>query len=495
MPNAVAEVGKKLDATAALQYSMLNPVWFAERFLGVKLHAKQRELLNAVRDNPYVACRSCNGIGKTLDAVIAGVWFTLIHPHESLVLVTANTWEQIESVYFEQLYKLWVSAPFPLSPTPPTKASWMLEAGWGIRGKNSDKPDSIKGEHAKFVMLIADEAFGIPAVVFDTFEGSFSNAGPDNVRRLLIGNPTDQMSFAGKCFAPGSRWKQIQMSAMDSPNITGEFKCASLPTQQWVDEKREQWGENSNQFRVSVLGEFPVEGAIDRVIPENVLQKAIGHVPQLPLINGFPRHSTVQGLDVARYGDDATVSAIIRDGMVSDIRAWHGLSSVQVATVAAERARQFEALVTVVDETGLGGGVVDQLIAAKSNVWPVNYAEKPLNGDRYGDVRTELSFVVAEALRIGTLGLDAVLPVEALDDLRALCYGVPRNGRLMLEAKEDTKKRLGRSPCRADAITLAWRGYSNPGGRFATPGEQANRELQAGIARLTGHRRDYPKGL
>jgi hypothetical protein len=344
-------------------------------------------------------------------------------------------------------------------------------------------------------MLIADEAFGIDAVVFDTFEGSFSNAGPDNVRRLLIGNPTDQMSFAGKCFAPGSKWKQVHMSAMDSPNITGEFKCASLPTQQWVDEKKEQWGENSNQYRVSVLGEFPVAGAIDRVIPENVLQRAIGHIPSLPLVGGFPRHSTVQGLDVARYSDDATVSAIIRDGIVADVRSYHGLSTVQVATVAAERARQFSAVVTVVDETGLGGGAVDQLIAAKMAVWPVNFAEKPLNGERYADVRTELAFVVAEALRIGTLGLDADLPVECLDDFRALCYGIPRSGKLMLEAKEETKKRLGRSPCRADAVELAWRGYSNPGGRFATPGEQARQELESGVARLTGHRHSSPKGF
>jgi hypothetical protein len=60
---------------------------------------------------------------------------------------------------------------------------------------------------------------------------------------------------------------------------------------------RDEYGENSNAYRVRVLGEFPLVGDAS-VIPLAMIEAAVNRDVEPTM------HSVVWGVDIARYGDD-----------------------------------------------------------------------------------------------------------------------------------------------------------------------------------------------
>lgn len=444
-----------------------DPVWWIAHVLRVTLYGKQPEVARAILKADRVAVKSGHGVGKGIVSACLAVWWFLVR--RGMVLVAAPTWAQVEDIWFDRLRRVLSTAILPAAQTDdlqPRKTEWRLGPEWCILGVNSDRPENIHGYHAERLLLIADEAAGIEDPFFEAFEGAQVSRGVGEAKILMLGNPTRLDGYFGAAFAPGSDWRTLTISALDSPNVTGQAVVGGMPTPEWIAEREAEWGRDSNAFRVRVLGEFPLEGGVDRIVPEAILLAAIEADP--PDVG--ERHSCVQGLDVARFGDDASVSVIIRDGVVEDIAEVNGYDTVRVAEWAAERAERFGCLLTVTDETGVGGGVVDQTRRTGVDVRGVVFSEKPRRPKRHANRRTELISEVVTGLREGRL----VLPrhEKMLTELRALRYSVNRAGAVVLEEKKLTKQRLGRSPDCADALSLAWDGYNLE--RSPTPQEVAD---------------------
>jgi len=201
-----------------------------------------------------------------------------------------------------------------------------------------------------------------------------------------------------------------------------------------------------------------------------------------------PRHSVVQGLDVARYGDDKTASVILDDGVVVDVAARDGLSTVEAAAWGRERAEAYKCCMTVVDETGVGGGVVDEMKRQKLHVIGINYASKSNIPARYANIRDEMAFVMAEAMRRGHIGLPEDVDQRVVEDLREQRYWIDKNGRARLEEKADCKRRTGKSPDYADAMKQAWHGYVNY--RSMTIEESGDKAVRDGMRKLLGESSD-----
>ena len=107
------------------------------------------------------------------------------------------------------------------------------------------------------------------------------------------------------------------------------------------------------------------------------------------------------------------------------------------------------------DDTGVGGGVTDMLKDRGFGqvVRGINFQHKAINDERYSNRRAEMWDGIREWLN------DTVqLPKDEglLDDLCAVNKKYDTRGRLQLESKEDVKKRLGRSPDKADALALTF---------------------------------------
>jgi len=220
--------------------------------------------------------------------------------------------------------------------------------------------------------------------------------------------------------------------------------------QEWEDDH----GEDSDFFRVRVKGEFPnsdVNQLIDSVAIERATEyKTLGSGP-LKI-----------GVDPARFGDDESSIIRRRNRAAYKLQTFRKMDLMSltghiVVIIKAENPAQ-----VAIDIGGLGAGVYDRLIEIfKDTQWEgvviaVNFGGTASNPEKYVNKRSEIWGETKDWLE------DDVLPVMIPNDdmlttdLETPFYFYDSNGRLGLETKKDMKKRIGRSPDRADSLALTF---------------------------------------
>jgi hypothetical protein len=224
-------------------------------------------------------------------------------------------------------------------------------------------------------------------------------------------------------------------------------------SQAFVDQVRDAYGEDSNAFRVRVLGEFP-KADDDTVIPLALVEDAM-----VRDVAVGPNEPEIWGLDVARYGDDSTTLAKRKGRRLKEpVREWKKLDLMQTTgRVMAE----WESLAVnerpqeiLVDSIGLGSGVVDRLRELGLPVRGINVSESPALKSSYRNLRTELWFRAKAWFEQRSCALAKDDGLCA--DLVSVKYTQNSAGWVAVESKDQTKKRLRRSPDRADAFVLTF---------------------------------------
>lgn len=441
-----------------------DPVGFALDRLGFYTWSKQREIMESVRDHERTAVRACHGPGKTAVAARVALWFLDAHPGNSRVVTTAPTWAQVVDLLWREIRSAVGTAHARqelLSWPVPSATKLDLGEQWFAIGHSTDRPERFQGHHALHLLLIVDEASGVHESIFEAAEG-FLTAGGAHV--LLLGNPTQTGGTFHRAFTKErASWNCIHISAYDCPNETGEEVppevARALPRKGWAEERRNAWGEESWIYQVRVLGNF-AKNTKDIVFSLSDVEEA--QTRGLPADSALDR--VVITCDVARFGDDETVIAERIGDHIRILESYRGKrppsttagpqSDDLVATagrIAEHASRHPVAHVRiVVDDTGVGGGVTDIL---RRNKWPVtafNGGEQAFRPDQFPNRRSELW--LEGAAQIEDLDLDPDDQLAA--DLTAPKYTYDLKQRKVVERKEETKKRLGRSPDRGDAVLL-----------------------------------------
>jgi phage terminase large subunit len=463
--NRAAESESKQAEDAALkvvQRIQQDPVWFVEEILGETLWSRQKRILESVRDEPRTAVRSCHGVGKTFVASCVVPWWLAAWPREAVAVSTAPTWLQVREQLWREIAARCASSKigFPR----PNQASLTLGDTWYALGLSTDKPERFQGFHAGRLLLLVDEASGVSEAVYEAGEGFLTGEG---ARILLIGNPTQLAGQFHRAFhAERALWSTIHVSAFDSPNLTGEAVpldvASRLVSREWVDEKRIKWGEASPLYQVRVLGDFPTS-ADNTVCPLGLVEAAQQRWPGAPPETAT--HPLVVSCDVARFGSDETVIAERVGDAARIVDATVGRDTMSTTGRILDAARRLAARLSapasdvtiVVDDAGVGGGVTDRLrevsefpVEAFTGAQAAVTIDPATKEPAYPNRRSEAWFAFAEQL--GSMLLDP--DEQLLADLVAPTYKLDSRGRRVVEPKDDTKKRLGRSPDRADAILM-----------------------------------------
>lgn len=422
-----------------------DPLPVAEALFGAHLWSKQREVVESVWVNKRTAVRSCHGVGKTYTAAVVALTFLLCHPR-SRVITTAPTFTQVENLLWREIKALMAQCAFDFGvESNATKLE--LSPDWFAIGLSTDKPERFQGQHAEHILLIVDEASGVDDLIYEAGEGYLTS---EHARLLLIGNPTQLAGQFHRAFhSERHLWNTIHISAHDSPNLTGEdvpdHLRRHLISKSWVEEKAAMWGVESAPYEVRVLGEFP--STADNTVMglravEAAQQRECG-------TDG----ATVVSCDVARFGSDETVIALRQGHRVRVVETFFGKRTTHTAGACLRWAREHDADWIVVDDAGVGGGVTDALEeAAEFEIHAFNGAEQAIEPDEYPNRRSEVWFAFADLLP--TLDLDD--DMQLAGDMTAPTYKLDSKGRRVVEAKADTKKRLGRSPDRGDAVLMAY---------------------------------------
>lgn len=431
-----------------------DPVFFIERVLGRELWSKQREIAHAVRDHSRVAVRACHGPGKTFIAAGIVLWF--LRQPEARVVTTAPTWRQVKSLLWHEVNQQYNRSRIPLGGICLQTELKLPDGRYaiGLSTKPED-PEAFQGHHAKNILLVYDEASGIEQAIFDAGEGYLTTAG---AKQLLIGNPTQASGEFYDAFHKNrANYHQIHISYADLPAFTGEEVSEAvadhLTGREWVEAQKKRYGEGSPAYAVKVLGDF-AEEADDTVFSirgvENAQAREIEAVA--------PDAERVIACDVARFGSDETVIAVREAQRVRIRQHYVGNPTTETTGHMIRIAREVQEenphakVRMVVDDAGVGGGVTDQLREKGFKVTAFNGAEEAIEDDQYPNARSESWFRLSE--QVEDIDLDGDEQLAA--DLLAPKYKLDSNGRRVVEPKDKTKKRLGRSPDRADAVLLAF---------------------------------------
>ena len=425
-----------------------DPVLFVKKVFGVEPDEWQAQFLRAIADsNRRISVRSGHGVGKSTAASWAMLWYLLTR-YPVKVVVTAPTSSQLFDALFAEI-KRWVKEMPPalkellevksdrieLRPSP-------TEAFISARTSRAEQPEALQGIHADNVMLVADEASGVPEAVFEAAAGSMSG---HNAVTILLGNP---VRSTGYFYETHNRlrdeWFTLHVNCEKSKRVSKEF----------VREMAIKYGEESNAYRVRVLGEFPLSDD-DTMIPFSVVEQAM--MRDIEVDQYAPM---IYGIDVARFGSDKSALAKKKGNVITDIKKWRGMDLMQlVGAIKAEYdAEEFEDRPTsiYVDSIGLGSGVVDRLRELGLPAVGINVSESPAMKNSYVNLRSELWGKMKHWLE--QRGCALPKDDDLMSDLCAPRYGFNSSGRLRVETKDEMKKRGLASPDMADACILTLAG-------------------------------------
>lgn len=424
-----------------------DPVLFVKKILHAEPDAWQAEVLTALAENSRVAVRSGHGVGKTALESWSVLWFLTTRPFPK-VIATAPTVRQLYDVLWAEISK-WLKRSEMLSELFEWQKTFVrLKAAperWFAAARTAARPENLAGFHAQSILFILDEASGISDEIFEAVEGALTT--PD-AKLLICGNPTRNSGFFKRSFFEDRElYSTFKVSSADSGRVSNEY-CQRLIRQYGID---------SDVVRVRVFGEFP-KGEADGLIALEHVETAMNREPKL-------QGDLVIGVDVARQGNDLTVLVARLGNDVIKIQKWSHADLMTTCGRIVHAAKDLMArhnkqkLSIRIDDDGIGAGVTDRLreVVSENNL----HAEiKPChNGgkardSKYANFATECYFALKERFEHGeiTLPRDDELTAE----LTTRKYSLNSSDKLILERKDEFKKRIGRSPDRADSLALAF---------------------------------------
>ena len=458
---------------AVMEASRRDPNFYVENVIGDSLWDKQQEVLRAIAKNRIVTVASCHGIGKTHLAARAAHQFLNTYKN-SYVVTTAPTFRQVEELLWRQIRAVHKKSAMARSGR---LLKTMLEYSdeWFAIGVSSDDTDKIQGFHPASgnILVIVDEAAGVSEETFVAVEAIMTSLG---AHALFIGNPTKLSGTFYNSHHIDPKSCKIRISCFDTPNFTNngietiedlknldeealEIVAPYLITPQWAADKITRWGVDTPMFQSRVLGQFPT-AEVNTLIPLEFIEAAMTpeRLAELQAAQSKDEPLSV-GVDVARFGDDKTVITRRKGSIVTNQHAYSKEDTEQTTgrVKMIYPAPEFIGI----GEDGLGGGVVDKLTHDKIDgvvgILNNSSARKDDTGLTFVNLRSQLWWNLAERFKSGKIYIPPEF-TELAAELSAIRYDITRQG-IAVETKEQLKKRLHRSPDRADSLMYAFANF------------------------------------
>lgn len=394
----------------------------------VVVDPQQAKILEAVAAHDRVAARTGRGVGKTTDAAfIVHWWLTTRYP--ALAVTSAGTWGHLEDKLWPEI-RLW-------------GREWLLRESFEyqqmgiynidrpealrVEATSSDRAVNVEGFHSPHLLLLIDEAKGMPDEIFAALLASLTGMESGGEQKIvaLSTPPLSRQGWFARV-SSSTEWNVVHISGFDSPRVSRDY----------IREIAETFGEDSPEYQAYVLGEIP-EGVSETVIPMKWFEdcQQLGPSPQKKTTR-----KPVLTCDVAREGDDLTAIGVFDCSAFSLVKfedrfGWFSHLTVPQVIGRCKAAAKFHpsASAICIDDTGLGGGVTDGLRDAQSegqfpstiSIIAIKFGGRPSLIDRFKNRKDELWWASREAIRQHRIAL----PTD--DDIRA--WKAPRGSDFKLQ--------------------------------------------------------------
>lgn len=494
---------------------------FVREALGVTLDREQQAILSSVQFNHRTSVASGTSRGKDFVAACAAICFLYLTPRwrraadgnielaeNTKVALTAPTDRQVKNIMMPEVSRLWNRAKSRGITLPGRLNSTDIrtdDAEWFLTGFKADEHnhEAWSGFHAVHTMFVITEATGISDNIFDAIEGNLQN----DSRILLVFNPNTTVGYAARS-QKGTRWHKFRLNSLTAPNVVQHR--AVIPGQvdyDWITDKLESWClkirpqealpeqddfefegvwyRPDDNFRKKVLGKFP-KISEDVLIPPQWLELAhqrwIDAGGQEPREYIQPNEPRILGVDVAGMGRDSScfVERVGRYVKSFDAENSGGKADhMEIAGKIYSRRQHHPMMSVAIDTIGEGAGVYSRCreVEDKKNwhyIISCKFSNKAqtAGGRELTDLTGQTKFLNMRAYLFWCVrdwlnprnGTGAMLPPDAGFDEEAteIRWKFRSDGRVQIEAKEDIKERLGRSPDKFDALAntfcpLNWR--------------------------------------
>lgn len=416
--------------------------------LGAQVELRAFDGVHAV-EPVRMSTASGHGIGKSALTAIVILWIMSTRPFAKGI-VTANTGDQLRTKTWGELAK-WkarciVGHWFELNSGKGSLSmyhksypeTWRVDAQT-CREENSE---AFAGLHAanSSPFYLFDEASAVPDKIWEVAEGGLTDGEPFF---FAFGNPTRNTGKFAQTLNAASRWivRQIDSRTAKMTN--------KMLIQQWL----EDWGEDSDFFRVRVKGMLPRAGDM-QFMPGDIVNEAMKRGPGRYLGDD----PLIASVDMARGGADNCMIGFRRGfDAVSEgayrIPGEKSRDSMVVVSKLTDVFNRHKPDIIFVDETGLGGPIVDRL---KQLGWPavgINFGGRADDEKHYANKTAEMGARCRQWMMDG----GSIINDPQLErELTVREFWHDDRDRLVLESKPDLKKRLGVSPDWADQLYLTF---------------------------------------
>ena len=411
---------------------------------------------------PYDVYRAAfsSGRGPGKSALLSWLAHWHISTHMGAnTIVAANTEKQLYTKIFPEIAK-WVTLGinkhwFTTEGIVIKPAGWFAQLGaeqlsidprfWGVFGQmwQEENPVSFSGGRSAYGMLVLfDEASGIPETIWNVTQGFFMSPNPPVYRIWIAASQMHRPSgrFYDLFYDPvhGEGWRTLTMDTSDPKYGVDPNDVAKAIKQHGVD---------SDYVRVEIRGLPPKQGD-KQLIPTDDIMGARDREFQAdenePLILGVdpaPRGRTVCRF---RRGRDArSIPPFVLEGK----------DNVQIAEFIMQLIARYNPDAIVVD-AGMGTGVIDVLKRYRVKVKEVWFGEAAPDGGEFALVGAMLWGRVRDWLPGGMIDKSDTL-LRDLMKREWRWYGREEKQKC-LESKQDAKARGVPSPDDGDALALTF---------------------------------------
>lgn len=400
---------------------------------------------------------------------VAALWFYCSFP-KSRVIITATTERQVDGIIWREVRWLVQQAKrrgFVL----PGADDIHLVARSGLQdpdnfseifGFTAREVEAVAGISAPHMLWLVDEASGVSDRIFEAIFGNMMGGA----KIALISNPTrSEGEFANAFLKPTSNYQTLEVSSLETPNCTGdEEPIPGLADPDTIKQVAEQWGTDSPQYKVRVLGKFVVEEE-GKIFPFDLREQVVTAWHEGSASE--PEGALVISLDPAGESGEGDESCfgVRRGRRLLDLIGKRGLNEaghvlVLRELIAKHKAHANELPVIILDRDGpIGWKMLNALRSAfkpeEATIIAVRGANKAVRQPQiYETIRDELWANLRGRGREGELELPE--DAQLMQELGAPSFEPNVRGRYKVTDKRTLRKLLGRSPDRADCVCLAF---------------------------------------
>lgn len=399
-----------------------------------------------------ISIMSGQGCGKTTWLAAMILWYITCFP-SALIPCTAPKSDQLRDILWKEAGKIADRSKFKDHYIIQNDLIFLKDAKETNRAiartalvNPGGESETLRGFHDKHMMICVDEATGVPDEVFKPLEGTLTE--PCNFI-VMISNATRTAGFAYNSHRGLDKdlWIRLKWNGEDSP----------LVSDVQVERMKRKYGENSNQYRIAVKGEFPIDSE-DTLIPIAWVEKAIERGREVDP-DEYKMYPIIVGQDCSGMGKDSSVIVVRQGAYIHEIKVFDGArDTTEQAFWLLRVMDEYDAIAGYVDVIGVGLGVYNQAKRQNSRVYAVNVANSARK-EHYHRLRDELWFKGREWFQNNLFVISPDIDMYIVEDFKFQMSsptfdGQRVDGKTKVESKISMKKRGISSPDMADALCL-----------------------------------------